>query len=252
MVFPKSATQVFRAFWKRGLPWLALAFLTLAGPPGRAGDLNPLRDGWEMHAGADRFDGGPWVRVDPFRSTPAPDNQAHDGLAWFRRDLEGAEAPMALALAPRGRAVEVFWDGRVIGRSGRLGPLPVPGPLDRLEVFRVPPGQGRHLLEVKVQVGLENRRVHPFRGFGLGWWALYGPETEVRLQAGVLSTAASGLRLHRALPDLILVVIFLMAGLWHLQYYLLRRDARENLWFGLGSLLMGARQFMAGGWPLGW
>jgi signal transduction histidine kinase len=166
--------------------------------------------------------------------------------------MQGSAQPEALALPATLRALDVYWDGMRIGGAGRSGPLMVPGPLDRLLLFPLPPGPGMHRLEVRVQAPLHHDHVAPFPGFRLGWCVLGGPLADLRREAVIYSQAASGFRLQKALPGFGLMVAFLMAGLWHLQYFLIRRQVRESLWFGLAALLMAARQCGAGGWPLGW
>ena len=247
-------------FWKMRmhlrLLLVILAFLVLAPPSFLQGQesspVQELRTGWMMHAGDPSGESGPWQTVDAYRQTPAPDRGLHGGIAWFRMDFPGSSQPMALALNARRRALEIFWDGRSIGRAGAFGPLLVPGPKDRVLVFPLPPGPGIHRLEVRVQVGLESQYLTPFTGFDLSWKVIAGPVKAVRQEAEMYSYASEGFRWRSTIAEFTLGVAFLMAGLWHLQHFLVRRQNRELLWFGAGSLLTGLRQFWLGAWLPDW
>jgi signal transduction histidine kinase len=230
---------------------LCFALLCLGvGSPLRADEGRELAEGWQMQFGSTLREEA-W-RPMPTRLQSMPrSGKLRDGIGWFRCQVQGAPGPMAVGLLPRWRAVEVYWDGRKIGDSGRIGSLATYGPRDAYVVFPVPASPGPHWLELKLQVGVHDRLTHPIQGIFLEQPVLYGSESWVRERASMLTAVESWSRLKSRLPYLVLVVIFGVMGLWYLQFFL-RRRTPEHFWLGLVLLMMGIQQFGLSGIPKDW
>jgi hypothetical protein len=90
---------------------------------------------WQFHTGDDprwaspSFDDSQW---EPITASDSWGNQGHPGytgFAWYRRHLEidlvpGAITSYSLLIPPVDDAYEVYWNGKLIGRYGKMPPLP--------------------------------------------------------------------------------------------------------------------------------
>lgn len=93
-----------------------------------------LRGAWAFHPGDDpawaapRFDDAGWARIETGRDWESQGFHNLTGFAWYRRRIEltGAATPADLCLLFSGveDAGEVYWNGRLVGRSGRVPPNP--------------------------------------------------------------------------------------------------------------------------------
>jgi hypothetical protein len=123
-----------------------------------------------------RFDDSHWAKS-PFWGLPrAP------GILWVRARVTLPHAPEAPGLARMPRAVwiaaltshEVWWDGRLIGRGGRVGATPaaeVPGPIEAS--YSIPDSlsaAGTHLIALRTSA--QHRGFSPPTGY---WRAGVGP-----------------------------------------------------------------------------
>ena len=204
---------------------LAAALLALAPAPAVAQELLALDRDWAFRTGDDPAWALPATDDASWRRIPVPGHWegaigAYDGMAWYRTvvELPGdvAGSPVGIRFGSVGDAYELFWNGVRIGGQGRMPPRFVeavpPG------LFLVPDSalaraeDGRHLLAVRV-----------FNDYAYG--GLIAP---VRIGAyQVLATSGS----PRAVVIGGLVSFFLAIGVYHLAFWLRRRDARENLLF---------------------
>jgi diguanylate cyclase (GGDEF)-like protein len=212
---------------------LGLALLTSQAPappsPGRPVSLNGA---WKIHAG----DSAAWAdpRYDDRRWGVAqvPDEwervmPGYDGMGWYRRAIHIPPAlrdgPLGLEFATVGDAYEVYWDGALIGRGGRLPPGfqesvdPTLVIVPTSALARDP--AGTHVLAVRV-----------YNDYAYG--GLMGS-----VKMGRYDVLAS-----RRSPDEIiiggLVSFFLAIGVYHLAFFARRRSARENLHFATLCVLM--------------
>jgi len=233
----------------RGLRLLMflLCFLCVGLPVFSQESPREVRD-WQMHLGDSSE--GPWSPL--AFAQPLGSEDLGSGIAWFRCDVQGSRQPQAVAFLSRWRAVEVYWDGRRIGGAGHIGSLTEFGPRDRYVVLSLPAEEGQHHLDLRVQVGVHDRLTHSIPSIAVEKPVLAGPEAGVRERAQFLTAAESWGRLKERLPYLILMVIFTVMGLWHLQFFLFRRKAKVLFWFGLVLLCMAIQQFGLGGWPKDW
>lgn len=101
---------------------LGRATVTLDGP-------------WQFHVGDDMrwaqpgFDDSAWEHIGVDRGWGAQGHYAYTGFAWYRRHIDfvpvaGAPRNLALLVSPTMGPYEVYWNGHLIGRSGKLPPHP--------------------------------------------------------------------------------------------------------------------------------
>ncbi|HET6763364.1 MAG TPA: histidine kinase dimerization/phospho-acceptor domain-containing protein, partial [Longimicrobiaceae bacterium] len=163
---------------------------------------------WRFHAGDDprwaapAFDDRGWALADTRLGTATrlagvdPRSAAAPPTVWFRTELL-ADASVdgrnvAMWIDPKG-AAEVYLDGALVQRTGRVGPASAGGPVVRhLLPEPVRLAAGRHVLAVRYSLASANRlgREHGFvaRGFWIGLepWreAAQGRASWVREQSG--------------------------------------------------------------------
>jgi hypothetical protein len=75
------------------------------------------------------FDDSAWEPIQITGSWGSQSHPGYTGYAWYRRHLEihavgGAHPNYALLMPPVDDAYEVFWNGKLIGHSGKLPPRP--------------------------------------------------------------------------------------------------------------------------------
>lgn len=235
-----------RALWV----FFCAAFCLFTAPLLHAEEGRELTRGWQMQFGSILREES-WMPMESRAQSMPPNGKLRDGIGWFQCRVEGSPQPMAIALLPRWRAVEVYWDGQKIGGSGEIGALATYGPRDAYAVFPVSAPPGPHRLGLKLQVGVHDRLTHPIQGIFLEQPVLYGPASWVREQATMRTAVESWERLKGRLGYVILVVIFVVMGLWYLQFFARRRSS-EHFWLGFVLLMMGLQQFGLSGVPKDW
>jgi hypothetical protein len=91
---------------------------------------------WQFHLGDDMawanpvFDDSQWEQLSADRPWGAQGHKGYTGIAWYRRRIAitlapGASPDLALYLPAVNDAYEVYWNGALVGRYGRLPPDPV-------------------------------------------------------------------------------------------------------------------------------
>jgi signal transduction histidine kinase/CheY-like chemotaxis protein/HPt (histidine-containing phosphotransfer) domain-containing protein len=203
------------------------------------------------------------VGDDPSWARPDYDDSSWEAVdvpsGWGRRD--GPEAPFAwyrltIHVAPvRGRitgdptlrlgvtlgkvdsAYELFAGGQKIGGVGSLPPAASPN-YDRHATFLVPVSAldptGRLVLAVRAWNAPETNAREPALVEGPFF---FGPvETLVERE------------MRSEIPQLVLAVLFLLVGLYHLKLYRRRRELAEYLWFGLLSTGTAGYAFLRTQW----
>jgi len=200
-----------------------------------------LTDGWE----AVRVDGGSttlpgrdaaWRPVLPDEVLGARGSIDFTGVTWLRRSVRVAEAAVAgnagIAVGPVDYAgVAVYADGALLGTYGPQGPHEAHVPPSAV-CFAVPrPSVGR---VEDVQVLIRVWRDPSYEGIPFGLrprqpsWIQVGDADDLQLRLD----AARASRLQDALAILVLGVVFVLAGLYHMQLFLRRRQLSEYFWFG--------------------
>lgn len=90
---------------------------------------------WQFRLGDDprwaspTFDDSTWQTISPSSSWGSQNYPGYTGFAWYRRHLQiepavAASSNYALLVPPVDDAYEVYWNGKLIGRYGRLPPQP--------------------------------------------------------------------------------------------------------------------------------
>ena len=223
------------------------AFLVIlvgaASRPGPDGTLH-LSGGWKTAAGDDPawagrdFDDSSWAEV----RAPAGWGRRHGEeipFSWFRRTVvldadnraSAARGTLGLTVGKVDSAYEVFAGGIHLGGVGGLPPR-ARVEYDRHRTYRVPPeavdAGGRLVVAVRAwNSPVTNARVAAL---------VEGPFLLGPLDALVRR------ELLAELPELVLAVLFLVIGLYHLQLHRRRPELREYLWFGV--LAMGAAAYV--------
>jgi signal transduction histidine kinase len=143
-------------------------------------------------------------------------------------------------------AYELYAGGRLIGAVGRFPPHPGTR-YDREEAWPLPASavgaDGRVLLALRVWRGAEFSR--PWQG---------GPYEGAFLLGEAGQVARHTLRGRMA--PLVLAVLYVLVGLYHVHLYRRRRSLVEYLWYGLLAVFIGAYAFLVSPWkhelPLPW
>ncbi|NJL28025.1 MAG: hypothetical protein HC897_09045, partial [Thermoanaerobaculia bacterium] len=193
-----------------------------------------LAGAWRFAAGDDPqraavgFDDAGWVEIETPRSWAVQGFKDLE-LGWYRRTIELGEVSARSTLAVRVGEVlgayEIYAGGR---RLGGVGGLP---PIARLEFGRyrtypVPPetigDDGRLVLALRVW----NPRIAGLSAAGV----VSGPLELGRLDQ-LLQRAG-----REEIPHLMLVTLFVAAGLYHLLLFSRRPQLRVYLWFALFAL----------------
>ena len=250
----------FRTFRRWGT-WVLLSLAWIAAfaqvPP--AG-VQSLDAGWRYHVGDDARWARPELKEEGW--TAIPSLRRHHtmepcGLVWFRRTVQLAPGSgpqeFALAFGRAFTAVEIYADGRQVGSSGDLGPPPA-GPMDSdLRVYSIPPPEHGNMVTLAIRTNLprDYRRMEGGQGLALGGNMWIGPGTLVRTYAAQVNATAEVARLSGDQSHWALVIVFMIVGLFHLQLYSRRREARYYLWFGLVALSMGLREVAMTDWAIG-
>lgn len=211
--------------------WTLAGLLLLAAPAAQADTTAPpppvaLEGEWRFRTGDDprwadpALDDHGWMPV----AVPGVWEDAvpgYDGFGWYRREVvlppALAEGPLGVRFGTVGDAFEVYWNGVLIGRRGSFPPRFVEGVDPALVLV---PGRalaarpdGRHVVAVRV-----------YNAYAYG---------------GLMGGARVGrydVLIDRSPRDTVigaLLAFFLAIGIYHLTFYVRRREARENLHFAV-------------------
>ena len=96
----------------------------------------PLDGKWQFRTGDDLawaapgLDDSGWEPIGVDKSWGAQTHFGYTGYAWYRRHLDvapvpGSQAKFALFVPPIDDAYELYWNGKLLGHSGRLPPHPL-------------------------------------------------------------------------------------------------------------------------------
>jgi hypothetical protein len=96
----------------------------------------PLGGLWEFHSGDDpawsspTLDDSQWERLSADKPWGEQGHANYTGFAWYRRFLDltpapGASSDLALLVPHIDDAYEIYWNGQLIGRKGKMPPHPV-------------------------------------------------------------------------------------------------------------------------------
>ncbi|MFZ0662241.1 MAG: SpoIIE family protein phosphatase [Acidobacteriaceae bacterium] len=105
---------------------------------------------WQFHLGDDprwaspSFDDSSWQTIRTSSSWGSQSHPGYTGFAWYRRHFEveaitGAGSSYALLIPPVDDAYEVYWNGKLIGKAGKLPPHPYWYYTSLFHTFALPP-----------------------------------------------------------------------------------------------------------------
>ncbi|MEH6611733.1 MAG: diguanylate cyclase [Halioglobus sp.] len=190
---------------------------------------------WTSHAVPGRWPKGGYPQTNQF--------------AWYRLSLmvdispEQADAEqLGLQIGKVMNAYELYAGGELLGRVGKFPPL-AEIDYDRKKVFALPASaigeDGSLVLALRVwggeQIHVDHWRVGPFDGnFVLGSYAQ-------------LLTAS----ISSQLPGVVICILFIGFGLYHLYLFSRNRQLNTFLWFGLMAINIGIYGLMLNQWKYG-
>ncbi len=242
--------------WMGASPLLAQVAASTPPPPG----IESLDGGWRCHLGDDAawarpgLDEKEWVEIPSLRGVQGPHPS---GPVWFRCQIQlpqGADGQeWGIAFGRAFASAEVYANGHWVGNAGSLGPPPE-GPLDsELKVFDIPPSRSGNTLSLAIRTYLPSDYGHLEGGsgtaLGRAMWA--GPNPLLRTYAAQANALADAESLRADQSHWALMIAFVIMGLFHLQLYSRRKDARYYLWFGLVAISMGLREAAMTDWAIG-
>lgn len=207
-----------------------------------------FRPGDDLAWAAPEYDSTDWVERDVPGRWRAGGYPESNQMAWYRLTLkfdlqqlrrDQNQQEVAIKLGKITSAYELYAGGRLLGGVGKLPPE---GEVvfDRKEVIRIPPdaiaADGTLVLSLRVWGG-DSTRPEFWRG---------GPyQGEFKL-GGYRNLLLSGLASE--LPGLLVGVMFLGFGFYHLYLYSRNRQLESYLWYGLLAINIGIYSLMLTQW----
>jgi signal transduction histidine kinase len=171
-------------------------------------------------------------------------HEGYAGVAWYRLAVPLPEAarrgelPLSVAIGRVHSAYELYAGGRLIGAVGRFPPHPETR-YDREVAWPLPASavaaDGNVLLALRVWRGDQ---------FSRAW---QGGPYEGSFLLGEAGQVARRLLRGRTAP-LVLAVLYVLVGLYHVHLYRRRRALVEYLWYGLLAVFIGAYAFLVSPW----
>jgi hypothetical protein len=198
---------------------------------------------WQFRTGDDMdwanpgFDDSNWEQIDISRSWGEQGHWAYAGYAWYRRQIEFKTEPdgaaeVSLFVPDAACAYEVYWNGRLIGRTGRRFPLPP-------EVDDIPPalfqlgGAGRGVLALRVLTRLQDTTT---KGDELGLMNVPRLGNDEAIRSLAVQVRAETLK--RELLDIGQVAIY--AQLFLLGFVVWARNRERKLLFWMAVFFLSA------------
>jgi signal transduction histidine kinase/CheY-like chemotaxis protein/HPt (histidine-containing phosphotransfer) domain-containing protein len=223
---------------------LAAAFRVAPG----GADTVSLAGPWKFRLGDDPayarpvFDDGAWQEIRVPGGWGMQGHAGASGVAWYRVTVDasgalGSEDALGVTLGNVDSAYELYAGGRRLGGVGGLPPHARPE-YDRHATYLIPRGtiaqDGRLVLAVRVWKAPYTTR-----------WG--GGLVEGPFRIGPLSSLTRQ-QAQADLPALVLAVVFLLVGLYHVQLYRRRPELAEYLWFGLMAVVAGLYSLLRSQW----
>lgn len=217
----------------------------------------PLATGWKFHRGDNPswaspvFDDSAWQRVTfPHRWYPRAGAGEGSRFGWYRLHLQFESglpqirnelARLGLRLGSVLSAYEVYAGGMPIGGVGVLPPAgDTAVDYERQRILAIPPeaidSQGRLVLALRVWGGSDAMVAN----WGMGAYA-----GEFKL--GRFSTLLMSL-VRAEMPGLMVSVIGIVFGLYHLYLYSRNRHLESFLWFGFTAMAVGVYGLLLNEW----
>jgi signal transduction histidine kinase/CheY-like chemotaxis protein/HPt (histidine-containing phosphotransfer) domain-containing protein len=223
---------------------LAATFFTAPG----GDETASLAGRWRFHPGDDPafaqpgFDDALWTEIRVPGGWGVQGNAGVSGIAWYRATVDArasqrSEDALGVTLGNVDSAYELFAGGRRIGAVGGMPPDPRPE-YDRHATYLIP----------RESIAPDGRLVLALRVWKAPFTTRWGGGlVEGPFRIGPLSalTREQG---RTELPALVLSVVFLLTGLYHVQLYRRRRELAEYLWFGAMALVASGYSLLRAQW----
>ncbi len=216
---------------------LAFALCASAQTFNFAADKEPVisLDGqWRFHTGDDphwadpQFNDSHWALVRSDRDWGQQGYKGYSGMAWYRFQVKAVGTqPLAVILPPISTSYQVFANGRLVGGFGKMPPrairyLPFPS------LFNI---QQRRSSDITICIRVWHDSViaASYGGGPIMGGGLLGQRTDLqrRYTFGLYE------RIWSVSNDLILGILWTVAGLGSLALFLYRRSEPEYLWFAI-------------------
>jgi serine phosphatase RsbU (regulator of sigma subunit) len=208
--------------------------------------LVPLSSPWAFRSGDNLawaqtdFDSSSWQRLDPGQPWDNQGYRAMDGYAWYRLrvhlDSKGTVPPVVL-IPDVGDVCEVYWNGKLVGTSGKMPP----DARWNLDSSLVVPLDGAPL--DRTQDGVLAIRVWRAPFLSIGWNDLGGLRAAPMIGLESAARAWLDARADRAfrfdVSYLILLPLYLLAGILGLVFHFGGGAKRAYFWMAVfaGSML---------------
>ncbi len=194
----------------------------------------PLAGPWQFHTGDDTswadpaFDDSTWEQLDINRPWGDQGHWDYAGRAWYRRRIDfknmpGDSSDLALYVPGALGAYEVYWNGRVIGHTGRM-PSPTMLNQSTAQVFPLP-NPGRGVLAFRVSTTpLDSTTA----GDGLG--SVATPRVGNTESIGNLAAREHASTLRRIFLEVVQILIYGLLFLLGAFVWLRNRDQKLLFW----------------------
>jgi len=203
-----------------------------------------LAGSWAFHPGDERnwagpdFDDSSWVHLQVPLSWGVQGYQDVSGIAWYRIRINRtwqSDQPLGVTIGKIDAAYELYADGVKVGGAGEMPPTPREE-YDRHGTYILPPSTGRPDITLALRIWRPAGR-HPGEAGPTG-----GP-----FEIGPLPALID--RIHLSEIDrLVLSCLFLVAALYLLGLWLLRRKSTEYGWFAAVATTSGVYSFLLTQW----
>ncbi|MFK8019775.1 MAG: ATP-binding protein [Pseudomonadales bacterium] len=223
-----------------------IALNKLDKPASIAGNWS-FQTGDDLQWAAAEFDSGAWPTVS-VPSTAPKGFESYAGIAWYRVTLKldlndpsiaNQLGALGLTLGRIMSAYEIYIGGHLVGGVGGLPPNQSMA-YDQFKTYAIPRSaideQGRVVVALRVwryeKLG-ENWEMGPYNG---------------PFEIGNIGTLQSNAAERAVFPHLILAIIYLVIGIYHILIARRKPELKEFLWFGLLSTALAAYSFEFSQW----
>ena len=227
------------------VPLMAVCFSETEGQPASnrleirelgAGAV-PLGGEWQFHPGDDprwaapEVDDSSWDRLQVDRPWGLQGHAGYSGIAWYRRHVAvhavlGLRLDYSILFPDVEQAYEVYWNGVLIGHSGKLPPTPVWYYKPQPSIFPLPLQTDKGVLAVRVWRAPPLSDEDPGLRAGFMTEPLIGASKAVADAKGTLDFKWLNGQQLQFTENLLYALVALLAGLAWLRH----RDQRVLFW----------------------
>jgi hypothetical protein len=212
---------------------------------------------WQFHPGDDlrwkspSFDDSAWEPIDVSSSWGSQNHPAYTGFAWYRRHIkvetvDGGNSTYALLIPPIDDAYQVYWNGVLIGSSGKLPPHPRWYYTSSQRTFVVP-SVGTDTIAIRVWKSpllfVDPGTLGGFKGEGL---PLLGDADSIAAEVAAIDAHPA----QQFLYDYTLMVLYGFVTLLSLLLWSRNRPAKLFLWLAIFTITPVALSILRGVFPV--